>query len=619
MPFLVSEDFKRDLLARTDMLALIGPHTQLKRSGSSYKGLCPLHREKTPSFHVRPEIGTFKCFGCGKGGDAITFLRELQGYSFMEALEELAARAGVNMPEPVRAEAGRSAGGPRRQEVMGLLDAAQAWFRRQAARSDVFKGFLSRRGVEAKVAERFGLGLAGESWDGLLHHLRATRQSLPAAVAAGLVVPRSSGDGHYDRFRNRVMFPVHDLGSRVVGFSGRTLSTDPDANEAKYINSPESSVYRKGKLLFGLPFARAAMREGSPAVLVEGNIDVVALHQAGFPATVAPLGTALTAEQSMLLRRFAERVVVFYDGDDAGATATQRAMPLLLGSGFDVLVARPPRGSDPAELAVAGDGSLSSIVASATPGLHYLCETLLEQHGTSSLGRGRALAEALTTVTAIGEEAAQHEAAWTVHRLLGLDRGVSDAAVRRRLAEERRRRPARQAEALESAPSGALPAAPPPSIAERHLAALLAMRHELADRFVADGGIGIVEDQRLRALITRLAPADEPESPVPEDEPGVDALLAEIVGADDVALPKDEAAQEALYLSLLQEIELRWIDHRKSALQLAMEKAESSGDLDTLSTLRAERMELWHRASELRSAASSECNASLHRSQRLPG
>mgnify|MGYP002620767103 FL=1 len=355
-----------EIKSKIRLSELIGEHVRLRRDGSGVRamGLCPFHNEKSPSFSVNDDRGFYYCFGCGAKGDALTFLQDHVGLSFREALQQLADRTGVELPQqrgPEDRAAQQRARSAREayQEVMGFardLYVQTLWETQAGAPG---RAYLEERGIDRETAERFQLGMAPDSWDTLVREARARRIPSSWLERAGLAKARqgrAGGDeqdagssradgGHYDLFRNRVMFPILDVSGRVLAFSGRSL--DPN-DRAKYINSPETRFYVKGEQLYGLHAARAGIRQGGSAVLVEGNFDVVALHARGITRAVAPLGTALTPQQVQLLKRFAERVVLAFDADRAGRAAARRAFEVLLDERLlDVRYVRLPDGQDP--------------------------------------------------------------------------------------------------------------------------------------------------------------------------------------------------------------------------------------------------------------------------------
>lgn len=326
-----------------DIVAIASDHTRLRKAGRQYQGLCPLHKEKTPSFSVDPVRGLFYCFGCGVGGDAIKLHMLASGDDFPAAIETLAQRYGI--PLPSRAV---RPGAPPERDLEGVLAAAARFFAEQLRRSPVATSYLERRRVPADLVERFGLGYAPESWEALIQALtpRVPFADLEAAGLAG----RSERGKPYDRFRHRLMFPIQNASGRLVGFGGRTLGDD----KAKYVNTAETDRFHKGHLLYGLFQARQEIREGRRAILVEGYFDVIGTVACGRAAAVAGMGTALTQEQARLLARYADEVVVAYDGDPAGEAAFERALPILLAEGLGVRRARFGDGHDPDSLRLAG-------------------------------------------------------------------------------------------------------------------------------------------------------------------------------------------------------------------------------------------------------------------------
>jgi DNA primase len=339
-----------------DIVAIASEHTRLRKAGRRYQGLCPLHKEKTPSFSVDPMQGLFYCFGCGAGGDAIKLHMLATGDDFPAAIESLAQRHGIPLPTRVV-----RAGAPPERDLEGALNAAQRFFTEQLRRSPLARNYLTGRRVSDELAERFGLGYAPDGWRAMIESL-APRVPLADLEAAGLAGRAERDQRPYDRFRNRLIFPIHNASGRLVGFGGRTLGDD----KAKYINTAETDRFHKGHLLYGLFQARQEIREGRCAVLVEGYFDVIATVASGRAGTVAGMGTALTQEQARLLARYADEVVVAYDGDRAGETAFERALPILLAEGLGVRRAVFGEGHDPDSLRLAsGEAAVVAAVDGA--------------------------------------------------------------------------------------------------------------------------------------------------------------------------------------------------------------------------------------------------------------
>ena len=351
-----------------DILAIAGEHTKLRRSGQRWTGLCPLHKEKSPSFSVDENQGLFYCFGCGAGGDAIKLHMLLTGDDFPAAMESLAGRYGIPLPIVTRRR-----GEPQERDLEGVLAAAAEYFSTQLKKSAFAKGYLEKRKIPAELIERFGLGYAPDGWRGLLEALRS-RLPVSDLLAAGLIANPESGGEPYDRFRHRLMFPIKNASGRLVGFGGRTLGDD----KAKYINTAETERFHKSSLLFGLDLAKKAIRENGRALLVEGYFDVLAAVAAGVEGTVASMGTALTPEQSRLLVRYADEVVIGYDGDEAGENASRRALGLLLAEGLGVRRAIFGAGHDPDSLRLEkGPEAVAKAVAEAPDAVNLEIDRLI--------------------------------------------------------------------------------------------------------------------------------------------------------------------------------------------------------------------------------------------------
>ncbi len=334
--------FLDELLARTDIVDLVSESVRLTKKGNSYWGCCPFHSEKTPSFHVVPDRQMYKCFGCGKGGGAINYVMELENLPFKDAVAVLAQRAGIPVPEFGGGGSARTR--ERREKILEINRQAARTFHRWLNGSEGAEGlqYLQRRGLSKRTLTNFGLGFAPNRWDGLIAELSAQGYDKRDLLDAGLAV--SSKDGRvYDRFRNRVMFPIIDVRGNVIGFGGRVM----DDSTPKYLNSPDTPVYNKSRNVFALNVAKTS--KAGRVILTEGYMDTISLHQAGFDSAVASLGTALTEEHGQLLAKYFKEAIIAYDGDGAGVAAAQRAIPLLEKAGLKVKVLRMRGAKDPDE------------------------------------------------------------------------------------------------------------------------------------------------------------------------------------------------------------------------------------------------------------------------------
>jgi DNA primase len=429
-----SDDFVRQVRERADIVAVVSDVVALRRAGRSWIGLCPFHEEKTPSFTVSPERGMFHCFGCQAGGDAISFVMRQQGLDFRDAVQVLAERFGVPLPQAPRSPAEERAAA-QREGWLRCCELAAAHFQRALRAEPRARAYLAARGVSEASIAAWRLGYAGPGWDGLASALR--QAGVPAAVGEqlGLLARRPRGDGHYDVFRDRVMFPIADERGRIIGFGGRTLGDDP----RKYINSRESPLFAKRRVWYGLHLARQAMRQGGRAIVVEGYFDAIMAHQHGFAATVASLGTSLSPEQAGSLARYAEEIVVAYDADAAGAAATRRGLGLLQGGTARVRVLDMPAGRDPDEwLREAGPEAFAAALDSARPLLEYLVGSVAARSDLTRLGGRLAAAREVAPLLARTPDAAERATyvEWAARRRLLDDPAVLGELVRRHLTEK---------------------------------------------------------------------------------------------------------------------------------------------------------------------------------------
>jgi DNA primase len=343
MGYFVSETVIKEIKGRLNILNLIETYVSLRRSGRSYVGLCPFHEEKTPSFHVNDEKGIFHCFGCGAGGDIFGFIMRYKNLTFPEAVGELSRRAGIKLEKTYKDKDRKD-----RKDVLFKLNRVVSNFYHtllvEGEEGGVGRDYLRKRGLTLELAREFHLGYAPHGWDTLSKFLISKNIPFSLAEEIGLIIKKKNKDDYYDRFRGRLMFPIRDVEGNVLGFGGRTLTTE----EPKYLNSPESGIYHKGRVLYGLDKARDHIRQKGEAILVEGYIDLLSLYFSGIKNVVATLGTALTRDHVLLIKRYTDRSIVIFDGDEAGEKASLRVLDVFLSEGLMPLVAILPRGGDPA-------------------------------------------------------------------------------------------------------------------------------------------------------------------------------------------------------------------------------------------------------------------------------
>lgn len=338
---IIPEETIENIRESNDIVDVISEYVALNKKGKSYVGLCPFHKEKTPSFSVSQDKQIFHCFGCGEGGNVITFMMKYHNIDFIEAVRRLADRANIIIPE--------NNGGfdkekmDLKKKLFKVTREAAAYFYRNLRSNHEGLAYLNKRGIGPDIIRKFGLGFANQGWNDLIDYLKTKGYDEQTVEKAGLVIKKDGG-GYYDRFRNRVMFPIFDVRNRIIGFGGRVL----DDSKPKYLNSPETLIFNKGFNLYGLNLA-AKQQSGRKMIIVEGYMDAIALHQFGINNAVASLGTALTKEQARLLKRYCDEVIICYDADTAGQAATLRGLDILSAAGCKVKILNIPKGKDPDE------------------------------------------------------------------------------------------------------------------------------------------------------------------------------------------------------------------------------------------------------------------------------
>jgi len=452
---LIPEETVQQVRDRVDIVELVGRYVSLKRSGVNNFGLCPFHNEKSPSFNVNSARQIFHCFGCGEGGNAITFLMKIEGLGFKDAVRRLASETGIEIEEE-RLSPEQEAARRENEKLRHVNDLACSYYQ-QLLLEDPAGGparrYLRGRGYDGEAARSFQLGYAPEGWENLARHLREAGVDGELPRRLGLVRPGKQGRGDYDLFRGRLIFPIFDHYGQVVAFGGRVLAGDGP----KYINSPESPIYHKSRVLYGLYRAKEAMRRSDTAIVVEGYFDVLAMHRAGIRQTVATCGTALTREHARLLKRYARKVVLLFDQDQAGQAAAQRAMEVTLPEGLEVQVVSLAPGEDPDSFLVGtGREAIEERLAQAMSALEWLMERRLEA-GADVSGQARAVDEILHYTGLLPGE---------IERSLYLKQwagrtGRAEALLQRKLDDLQRSRP--QAAAQQSAPPPRASEAPLPA------------------------------------------------------------------------------------------------------------------------------------------------------------
>jgi DNA primase len=599
--------FIQDLLSRVDIVEVIGRHVELKRGGANLMGLCPFHAEKSPSFSVSPGKQFFHCFGCGASGDAIRFLTEHLGLSFVEAVRDLAQQTGMKVPEEqVSAEeqVAREKLRERRVTLGELLTRAGQHYRDQLRAYPRAIDYLKRRGLSGAVAARFGLGFAPPGWRGLASVF--ARYDDPLLEEAGLVRQRDSDGeganaepadrGRYDWFRDRIMFPIRSVAGEVIGFGGRVL----DDSKPKYINSPETPLFSKGRELYGLFEARQALREKGYALVVEGYMDVVALAQNGLPNAVATLGTACTAEHVQKLFRFTDSVVFSFDGDTAGRRAAARALEAALPHASDLRTVRflflPPEHDPDSFIRERGTEAFEAEVAQAVPLSRQLIELSREGADLASAeGRARLLAQARPLWTLLPEGVLKQQVLGELARAASWATDELRQAWSAHGAGGQRERPAATPPSMQRRRVGGGRQAPAGSA---DLALRLLLRHaDWWDRLTAD-------DQQLLhelggehgAAVAWLEQQITEHGPLPWA--AIDEALAghELQAAARRWVPASSADEEQTFDNLRSVVLQLWIERRRR--EATALSADGRTDSEQLARIRAVHLELQRLAAE---------------------
>jgi DNA primase len=612
VPGSIPEEVIAEVRERTDIVQVIGQHVQLKRSGINYKGLCPFHDEKTPSFNVNSAKQFFHCFGCHESGDVFKFLMKIEGRRFGEVVEDLAARAGVEIPRQHVSPAEERAAAQRRSErQQGLdLNRAVADLYRALLLGDQgapARDYLKQRGVSEKSSETFCLGYAPPRESPVARFLE--RKGVPMSLAErlglvarrrdpglGLVARRRDPDtggggkpGYHDRFWNRLIFPVIGASGEVLGFGGRLLG---DGDGPKYINTPETALYKKGEVLYGLHAAASAMRKGGQALIVEGNLDVIQLHQHGFEHAVAPMGTALTPRQVSLLRRFAHKVVALFDGDDAGNAAALKAVTPLVESGLEAKIASLPRGHDPDSfLRDRSAEELTRVLATALPVVTHLIETRRKQMEDTLPGRARLLEEVAPLLARLPSPVDRDLTISALAQDLKIEEGVIRRAVAGNKPTLQALRPREVAKVAQHLPP-----------AELYLLGVLFAHPHLFPRAEAGGASSLLTNDGLRATYRaamqmqqasgRIDPSQLLQS-IPEGvkNPIAESFQAEAFASEDPTRALDDclsALQRASFQRQLQDIRNQ------------MAQARAAGDPNAVRDLAVRQVELERKIHETR-------------------
>jgi DNA primase len=571
----IPEGTIQDIRSRVDIVGLVGRYVELKRAGRNFKGRCPFHSEKTPSFNVSPDRQIFHCFGCNEGGDVIGFLCKHDGLSFPEAVRTLAAECGVEIEESARGNAGERG---LTEKLYSANEVAQRVYREAltAAPNQGARDYLKARGLGDDSIERFGIGFVPDRWDAVVRALEAA--GIPAAIGerAGLLASKKGG-GHYDRLRGRVTFPIHDVRGRIVGFGGRALQ---EAQEPKYLNTPETPIFRKRETFYGFPDALGGLRSSGRALICEGYFDRIALARAGLGEALATCGTALTHEHGVQLRRRTARVVLLFDGDDAGNRAVERSLEVLLPAGLRVEVAALPVGEDPdSYLARCGEGGLLELVDAARDAFDFVIQRAVDAGCATPAQKADVVNRVVPLVALVPDPVERVECARRLANWAATDEPAVQAAVR--IASQRGTAPA--VEPSRSAPVRA-------AGEERHfheLAVLLFREPALATRFPRQALESLLPEGSWKAVVgalldAALSTASEPSESIDlfalEERLDEDARVRLREVAVDDELFRSATELESTIDALVGRLGKRRIDARQKELTRKMADPEADHD-----------------------------------------
>jgi DNA primase len=590
-----------EIKKRLDIAEVIGGYLALQRAGgANLKARCPFHQEKTPSFYVSRDRQMWHCFGCGEGGDLFSFVMKIEGLDFREALRLLADRAGVKLPEYRPEEVSERR---RLMDALALSARFYSAFLKDAPQAGKAREYVSSRGIKPELAERFGIGYAPGEWDGLIRALGKRGVKPVELEKAGLVSRRERGSGYYDRFRDRLMFPIRDVNGQTVGFTGRVL--DPEAKEAKYVNTPQTALYNKSAVLYGLDLARQSIRVADLAVVVEGNMDVITCHGAGFANTVAASGTALSEEHLRLLGRFTKNIAIAFDADSAGREAAKRGIDLAIRAGFSVRVITLPEGAgkDPDDC-VKKDPELWRLAVSGAR--HYMDYLIEEAKRGVDLGeplqKKKIGGELVTEMAKIPDAIEQTHWLQRVSSLIN----VSEAVLREEIEKVKpRKKEAGQDAGGEGSPAKRQTAPVAPDRMEllgKSLIALLGAKPNLAGAVIPKIPDGFLPTGNLRELynlaVSSYTQTGEfalgyPELGRDSETKDSDALRREILflGERDYAPFSDREAEVELE-TIMSALSANWKKRRVEDFKRRMAEAERLGDREEVAKIEGEVKEL---------------------------
>ena len=570
--YIASEKIE-EIKERVDIVHLISEHVALKKAGQNFVGHCPFHKEKTPSFSVRSDKRMFYCFGCGARGNVFSFLMQINGMTFPEAARYLAERAGISLPDASRVTDDDAI--TEKEQLYRVNKQAAQWFARNltSRNSLLVKNYLANRDIAADLIQAFALGYAPDSWTAFRSYCEQEKIALEDVEKAGLII-RGKDGRYYDRFRDRLMIPIADAEGRVIAFGGRAVGQD----EPKYLNSPETPLYVKGRHFYGLNKAREFIRREGHAILVEGYFDFLALWDAGFQAVVASLGTALTKEQVQLLRRYTQKVFIAFDADEAGQKAAVRSFSNFLDADIDVRVVALPEGCDPDDcIRRYGRDAFAEAIQRAEPVETYFLEKVLLQDDTV-VGKKKALREAIDFSQSISDPIARDLFLLKVSARFGIDHAMLKREARRKETK--------------ADPQNSSPAAhqgfdvheKEVNKAELTLAYLLLENPRHVEDFLAMGALDYFAETPLKSLVLRIVQEAGEDGRVEIDTndliQGIENTWIQrnlLVMIMDSASPTDDVARRML-ADTVERLKKQWFKKQRQYMREELIRAQRIGD-----------------------------------------
>jgi DNA primase len=594
---LIPESTIEQVLARADIVDVVRRYVSLEKSGKNWKGLCPFHDDHDPSLKVHEGKGIYKCFACGAGGNAIGFIMELEGWSFPEAVRHLADQYGVEMPDQDPEEAERQKKRRnRKQQYFHILETAGEFYESNlwGPAGDSARHYLEERGIDEETARAFQLGYAPQGWENLLDHL-ADQVGISAEAAEWAGLALEGNHGYYDRFRHRIVFPIVDIWNHVRGFGGRILAADSDA--PKYMNSPETEFYTKSDILYGLDVAKQHFGEDDYALLVEGNFDVIALHAAGFHTTVAPMGTALTDKQAELLGRYTKRVVIAFDGDDAGEDATRSCLSALEAAGLEGRVVRFEEWDDPDSFVRReGPAALQAKIENASPLIEWTINRTLDGDDEGGSVTGGSPIEqrmnALDSLTSVFGDISRSNV-WRSYVEQIASRFELEAQQVANFLEDHGGETSRQQvrQSLQQAHE-------PPALRKAEFGILVILLHkpEWLSDFLADDYDNLLGHEGLASFVQTMRDHYQQHDALKEsvliqaiNDPGFRQTVLEAMDPDEAYAPTEPAQ---MYNDYIRSLKKQWAERMLRQIQQRLDQLDFSEDRDEFERLERQRREL---------------------------